>query len=111
LAPHLPVSIPVPVGHGVPGEGYPWSWSVCPWLEGVNPTAGAVDDPHSLVGDLVAFVNALHALDPKGGPPPGEPNFFRGVPLVHRNPRTRASIEALKGEVDTDAITAAWEEA
>src|SRR5262249_10550448 len=30
----LPVAVPVPVGKGVPGEGYPWRWTVCPWLAG-----------------------------------------------------------------------------
>src|SRR6266851_5120388 len=30
LAPHLPRAVPVPLGHGVPGEGYPWHWTVCP---------------------------------------------------------------------------------
>src|SRR3989440_6045039 len=33
LAPHLPLSIPVPLANGLPGEDYPWSWSIVPWLE------------------------------------------------------------------------------
>lgn len=41
LAPHLPHAIPAPLAQGVPGEGYPWSWSVCRWLDGANPGAGA----------------------------------------------------------------------
>src|SRR3954452_11297452 len=31
LAPQLPVAIPVPLGKGVPGEGYPWDGSVYSW--------------------------------------------------------------------------------
>ncbi|MCL2464740.1 MAG: phosphotransferase, partial [Micrococcales bacterium] len=34
LAPHLPVAVPVPVRLGRPGIGFPWPWSVVPWLRG-----------------------------------------------------------------------------
>jgi aminoglycoside phosphotransferase (APT) family kinase protein len=34
LAPLLPVSIPVPLAEGLPGDGYPFTWSVYGWLEG-----------------------------------------------------------------------------
>lgn len=36
LAPQLPLPIPVPLAKGVPGEGYPFDWSVYRWLKG-NP--------------------------------------------------------------------------
>src|SRR3954452_18734362 len=32
LAPRLPLVVPQPVAMGEPGEGYPWPWSVYPWL-------------------------------------------------------------------------------
>jgi len=31
LRPHLPLRIPVPLGLGVPGGGYPWPWSIYGW--------------------------------------------------------------------------------
>lgn len=34
LAPQLPLPIPQPVAAGVPGEGYPFPWSVYRWLPG-----------------------------------------------------------------------------
>src|SRR5262245_10657390 len=34
LAVHLPLPIPAPVRIGEPSLGYPWKWSVCPWLAG-----------------------------------------------------------------------------
>ena len=37
LAPHLPLAIPVQLGLGSAGEGFPWRWSVCGWLEGEHP--------------------------------------------------------------------------
>ena len=38
LAPLLPLPIPVPLAKGSPGEGCPWDWSVCRWLDGENAT-------------------------------------------------------------------------
>src|SRR5580693_3164376 len=34
LAEGLPLQIPVPLWTGVPGCGYPWRWSIVPWLPG-----------------------------------------------------------------------------
>src|SRR5437762_13473462 len=45
LAPGLPLAIPAPVGIGRPGRGFPWSWSVCPWLPGVVAQQVPPDDP------------------------------------------------------------------
>jgi aminoglycoside phosphotransferase (APT) family kinase protein len=39
LAPHLPLSVPIPKAEGVPGEGFPFPWSVYSWLKGENATA------------------------------------------------------------------------
>lgn len=30
----MPLPIPAPVAEGVPGEGYPYPWSIYRWLEG-----------------------------------------------------------------------------
>src|SRR5205085_12608209 len=57
------------------------------------------------------FVAALQRIDPTGGPPPGEHNFFRGQPLARRDALTRAAIGALEGEIDVDEVTNAWEDA
>jgi aminoglycoside phosphotransferase (APT) family kinase protein len=106
LAPVLPVAIPVPLGRGEPGEGYPWSWSVYGWLEGDNPSVDRLADPQQLAADLAAFIAALQRLDLADGPQAG-----RGVPLARRDTDTRTAIEALHGTVDTDAVTAVWEAA
>ena len=34
LASALPLPVPAPVRIGRPGRGYPWCWSICPWLPG-----------------------------------------------------------------------------
>src|SRR5687768_3710566 len=46
VAPYLPVPVPVPVALGDPDHGYPWHWTVTPWLPGLS----AYDSPFS---DLV----------------------------------------------------------
>jgi aminoglycoside phosphotransferase (APT) family kinase protein len=98
LAPLLPVAVPVPIADGAPGEGFPFAWCVYSWLEGETaPLADAVE--------LAEFIAALQRIDPSGGPPPGEHNFFRGVPLATRDAGTRASLAAL-GVPET-----AWEAA
>jgi aminoglycoside phosphotransferase (APT) family kinase protein len=106
LAPLLPVAIPVPVGRGRPAEGYPWPWSVYPWLDGENPALDRIAEPGVLAEDLAGFVAAMQRVDLTDGPP-----AYRDGPLVMRDADTRAAIEKLHGVVDTDLATAAWEAA
>lgn len=58
-APSRPLAIPVPLELGAPGEGYPWEWSVCRWLEGENATADGIADPAQAAVDLARFIAAL----------------------------------------------------
>ncbi len=111
FAPLLPLSIPVPLAKGTPGEGYPWHWSVYRWLEGENATVERIANPRQLATELPRFIAALQEIDPSGGPPPGQHNSFRGVPLVMRDAPTRAAIASLRATLDADAATAAWEAA
>ncbi|MFJ1707467.1 aminoglycoside phosphotransferase family protein [Kitasatospora sp. NPDC088346] len=106
LAPRLPVAVPVPLGGGTPGAGYPWPWSVYRWLDGENPTPGHTARPELLAADLAAFVGALRRTDPVGGPP-----SYRAERLATRDAGTRAAIAKVRGLVDTDAVTDAWEAA
>lgn len=111
LAPYLPLSIPVPLAKGEPGEGYPWTWSICRWLDGENATIDRIVDPTQLATELAGFVAALHGIDASGGPRPGLHNSSRGVPLATRDASTRAAIDALDGIVDVGAVTTAWDAA
>lgn len=87
-------------------RGLPWHWSVYRWLDGENPTIDQHGDSRRLAVDLASFIAALQRIDPMGGPAAA-----RGEPLATRDEPTRAAIEALRGELDTDAVTAAWEAA
>jgi aminoglycoside phosphotransferase (APT) family kinase protein len=105
LAPFLPLAIPEPVGVGEPADDYPLPWAIYGWLEGEpayeSPPAGPEDE-------LAAFLAALQAIDPTGGPLPGEHNFFRGEPVGVRDAVTRESIAKLGLEREALPI---WEEA
>ncbi|MGW1319524.1 aminoglycoside phosphotransferase family protein [Streptomyces sp. NPDC002426] len=101
LAPHLPHAIPAPLAQGVPGEGYPWSWSVCRWLDGTNPPAG--EGGPELASNIAEFVLALRHVDTTGGPP-----AFRSEPLATRDTATRGALDTLHGVIDTGAAADAW---
>ncbi|MFY1688297.1 aminoglycoside phosphotransferase family protein [Plantactinospora sp. WMMB782] len=117
LAPQLPSTIPVPLGLGQPAEGYPFRWSVYPWLDGENPARGGGADPDRLAREVAEFIRALRRIDPTGGPEPQASNAYRGVPVGDSRPSLAADdpirrrIAALAGLVDTDALTAVWEAA
>ncbi|WP_236053843.1 aminoglycoside phosphotransferase family protein [Streptomyces musisoli] len=106
LAPLLPVAVPEPLGVGEPNEEYPWPWAVYRWLPGRNPVAGAVEEPERLAEDLGAFVRALRRIPRQDGPA-----GYRAGPLGGRDEPTRAAVAELAARVDTDAVTACWEQA
>ncbi|MEU1331402.1 aminoglycoside phosphotransferase family protein [Streptomyces sp. NPDC005865] len=107
LAPALPVAIPVPLGKGRPGEGYPYPWSVFRWLEGATPDPDReLAEPVRFGRDVAEFVTALRAVDPAGAPA-----AYRSGPLAERDDETRAVLAALGDAVDGPAATAVWEAA
>jgi aminoglycoside phosphotransferase (APT) family kinase protein len=110
LAPHLPLEVPVPLAVGMPGLGYPWPWSVVPWIEGRDLTVVRDPDRSAYVDDLAGFVRALRSIDPDGAPAPQD-DLDRGVPLANRDAATREAIARLRGDLDTGAVAAAWDAA
>jgi aminoglycoside phosphotransferase (APT) family kinase protein len=111
LAPHLPLDVPVPLAVGEPGEGYPWTWSVYRWVEGESATAARISDLGRATIDLAKFLGALQWIDASGGPGADDVNFARGARLATFDARMRTDLAALDRELDTDAVTAAWQAA
>lgn len=105
LAPHLPLPTPCPVRIGRPALGYPWSWSVCPWLPGEPAALTPPRNALSTARTLGAFLKALHI--PAASDAPVNP--FRGIPLLHRNARVHARIEQLHQSIDAAGVRALWE--
>lgn len=110
VASFLPVPVPEPLADGVPADRYPFIWSIYSWLDGYPATSENISDLSGLARDLAQFIIALQRVDPAGGPPPGEHNAFRGVPLERRDRSARASIKALADTIDADTVSAAWKE-
>ncbi|WP_030777956.1 aminoglycoside phosphotransferase family protein [Streptomyces sp. NRRL S-920] len=107
LSAALPVAIPVPLAQGVPGEGYPYAWSVFRWLDGATPDPGRpLAEPGLFAKDVAEFLIALRGVDPAGAPA-----AYRCEPLAERDGSTREVIAGLRGLVDAGAAAAVWDAA
>lgn len=108
LAPRLPLPVPAPLARGEPGEGYPFAWSVCRWIQGANPSAARLAHPGYFADDLAAFIRALQAIDTAGAPGPGSHNHFRGAPLAQWGEVIAQRLGWLADLPQIERITAAW---
>lgn len=107
LADTLPIPVPAPIRVGRPGEGYPWPWSVLPWIEGVTAD---LDPPGADQAErLAAFLCALHADAPADAPA----NRFRSVPLQDRVDAVEPRLQRLEAKTDliTETVWRIWEDA
>jgi aminoglycoside phosphotransferase (APT) family kinase protein len=107
LAPRLPLPIPAPVRIGRPACGFPWNWSVVPFLPG---RVAALATPGDLAAAAVAvgeFLAALHVP----APPDAPVNPFRGGPLAARADRVTEHLGLIASGPDADAASAIWESA
>lgn len=105
--PTLPIPIPLPYRLGCPDQGYPWKWSVVPWLSGV--TADRCELNHDQALKFTAFLKALHTP-----PPPNAPsNQFRGVPLHYQAALLEERMQRLEQKTGLikGAIKQAWKQA
>jgi aminoglycoside phosphotransferase (APT) family kinase protein len=98
LAPGLPLPIPYPERTGVPACGYPYSWSVVPYLPGVPAAQARSLDPAGAAAVLGGFLGALHVPAPADAPA----NPFRGVPLAERAGSFAANLALIGGHPGQD---------
>ena len=111
IARGVTLPVPEPVGHGEPGEGYEFSWSVNRWLPGETAAVGAIDDLNRLAVDIAGFLHELQGVETKDAPLAGAHSFFRGASLLHYDDETRDAIATLGDRIDGARATAMWEEA
>jgi aminoglycoside phosphotransferase (APT) family kinase protein len=111
LAPSLPVPIPVPVATGVPGEGYPFNWSVRRWLVGETASTARIGELPGFATSVAEFIVALQGIDATDGPLAGAHSFYRGASPAHYDEETRRALAALAGHIDTGRAAAVWEAA
>lgn len=108
LAPHLPLPIPAPVALGEPGEGYPFAWTVVPWIEGENPSVETFD-PDEWAVALGSFVRACREVPGMDGPVTTE---GRGGPLTALDDWVREwTGRADPAGISRDAVLAVWADA
>jgi aminoglycoside phosphotransferase (APT) family kinase protein len=104
--PELPVAIPAPVRTGVAGCGYPWPWSVVPWVPGE-----AADLTPPMPGQAVHFVQFLRALHRPAPLTDALPiNLHRGCRLADKVEGIVPRFERLSSVADviTPNIRAIW---
>jgi aminoglycoside phosphotransferase (APT) family kinase protein len=112
LARRLPLPIPYPERTGVPACGYPYSWSVVPYLPGVPAAQASSFDPAGAAAAVGGFLRALHVPAPADAPA----NPFRGVPLADRASSFAANLALLTGQAgqdqaDLDSVLRVWDAA
>ena len=107
LASRLPLPIPYPERTGAPACGYPYSWSVVPYLPGVPAAEAGSFDPAGAAAAVGGFLGALHVPAPADAPA----NPFRGVPLAQRAASVAANLALIGGQVDENAVLYAWDAA
>ena len=108
LSPDWTFAVPTPVAVGQPDAdlGYPWRWSIVPWLPGTV----AMEEPLSTrgVADLGAALAQIHIPAPAGAPS----NEWRGAPLPARAGRLDERLgflaEQTEWVVDVPAALAAF---
>ena len=97
LADQLPIPVPTPYRLGKPVKGYPWRWSVLPWL--VGKTADQEEPNANQAKLLASFMRSLHIPAPFNAPI----NAVRGVPLHQRASFVEERMQRL--ETKTNLIT------
>jgi len=106
LAPRLCLPVPTPVRVGVPGCGYPWHWSVVPWLQGRCLDEAEPCDAEQAVM-FAQFLRQLHQPAPADAPK----NPARGVPLAERARSTEERLDRLRAQTPLvdETILRVWE--
>ena len=112
LAPRLPLPIPYPERTGVPACGYPYPWSIVPYLPGVPAAQARFFDPAAAATVVGGFLGALHVSSPADAP--ASPS--RGVPLAERAGTFAANLALIGGQTGQDhggrdAVLRVWDAA
>jgi aminoglycoside phosphotransferase (APT) family kinase protein len=107
LAPRLPLPVPAPVRVGRPEHGYPWAWSIVPYLPGRVAAKSPPADAAEAATSMALFLAALHVPATHDAPP----NPVRGIPLKDRADSDLRNLSVLGGGVDRASVLPVWEAA
>ncbi len=107
IARRVPVAVPTPVRVGRPGSGFPWKWSVIPWVQGTSTDQQPLGEDQAAA--FGSFLRQLHLP----APPTAPANPYRGVALAERDATLQGRLQRLAQRhlgVDWDAVGRAWKE-
>lgn len=102
------VRVPTPLFCGEPDAGYPWPWSIVPWIDGESGLEVPRSERSGWAQPLAAALRALHTPAPRDRPV----NPFRGGALAERDPAVRERLDGLRarGRSGLDGVAALWAE-
>jgi aminoglycoside phosphotransferase (APT) family kinase protein len=104
LAADIQLPIPAPERTGVPADGYPYAWSVVPYLAGEPAADADWLDLEGVAADVGGFLGSLHAP----APPDAPANPVRGVPLADRAASFAANLSLVSDRVNAGAARENW---
>jgi aminoglycoside phosphotransferase (APT) family kinase protein len=99
-----PVAVPMMLGLGRPGHGYPLPWSVHTWLPGTTATSTSVATSTAFARDLAELVSALRQADRVANRNLGH----RGQSLVLHDDWVSTSLRRSRGLLNTGLLADLW---
>ena len=105
LAGRLPLPIAAPLRFGTPQDGYPWSWSLVPWIEGEIAASAPLRDRGAAAISIGTFCASLHTAAPADAPT----SACRGIPLSGRVAAYESRLPMVADLVDIAAVNGAWQ--
>ncbi len=109
LLDHVDVRVPVPLFAGAAGSGFPWRWSIVPWIDGSSGLEVTRSERSGWAAPLAHALRALHVEAPSDAPA----NPFRGRALITRKDAVAERLHTLARDLTPDVRERAahvWDE-
>jgi aminoglycoside phosphotransferase (APT) family kinase protein len=100
------LSVPEPLGHGQPADGFPFPWAVFTWVDGENVSVSSIGDPEQTAVELAELILAIRSIDAAGAPK----GLRRGT-LRELDGWVRSGAAKLDPRYEAAGLLAAWDEA
>jgi aminoglycoside phosphotransferase (APT) family kinase protein len=100
------VRLPEPVFKGSANDAFPFTWSICRWVEGAPYDDALIDDESEASRTLARFVLELRSLDVMPSAPIGGRD-----PLKELDEDTREAIQGSARVIDASAAMTIWDDA
>ena len=107
----LSVKVPEIVAKGCKSADYPYTWSICSWIDGKTANKDRIINLNNFAKDLAEFLISLQKIDTEGAPIAGSHNFYRGGDINVYDEEYRGLVEniAPKINLDKNVILEIWD--